>query len=66
MVFWTFVQKTKKTVFEADEKLKTKNHKKPIQKAKSQPKNQVKKKWFFANPGHRIASTKILSATIYS
>ena len=44
MVFWFFVQKTKKkTVFEADEKLKTKPQKN-IQKAKIQPKKQVQNK----------------------
>jgi len=40
MVFWTFVQKTKKPVFEADEKFKTKNHKKPYKKPKANQKTR--------------------------
>ena len=53
MVFWTFVQKTKKPVFEADEKFKTKNHKKQYKKPKANQKTGSKKKAVFANPGYK-------------
>ena len=51
MVFWTFVQKTKKPVFEADEKFKqktTKNHTKS-QKPTKKP-GPKKKEVFFCQP----------------
>jgi len=54
MVFWFFVQKTKKPVFEADKQKTTKNHAKS-QKPTKKP-GPKEKKWFFANPAHHSSS----------
>jgi hypothetical protein len=60
MVFWIFVEKNKKTVFEANGRYKhKKTQTKNAQKAKSQAKNQVllEEKWFFVNPAPTPSTT---------